>query len=78
MNNPRGIDFLEVWIDEYVPKHHGDLKLAQAFAKQLLRDAHKQGFTIQDMNLVGVDLAQYMLKAMNRTRAPPTDKVYLL
>lgn len=78
MTNPEGIDFLEIWIDRFVPMHGGDLKLAQAFAKQLLRDSNASGFTIQDMNLVGVDLAQYLLKAMNVTPAAPSDRVFLL
>lgn len=72
-----GIDFLEFWIDQHVPMHGGDQKLAEAFAKQLLVDAAAYGITVEDMDLEGYDIAKYMLESMNVTPAGCQEKIFL-
>lgn len=78
MTNPNGIDFFEFWIDKYVPWECDDLKMAEAFAKQLLVDAAANGFTVEDMNLQGYDIVKYMLESMNAKPPGRYDKVLLI
>ena len=78
MTNPNAIEFLEVWIDQNVPMQRGNRALAEVFAKQLLIDAAVQGYTVEDMDLQGYDIAQYMLQAMNVTPAGRDDPVLLI
>lgn len=56
----------------------GDRKLAEAFAKQLLKDAAANGFTVEDLNLQGYDIVRYMWQAMNVTPPGRYDKVLLI
>lgn len=71
-NNPRGVDFLEFWIDDNVPARQGTWVEAGKLAKQLRRDAAAAGFTVEDLGLQEREVEKYVLDALAPLAEPGT------
>ena len=67
----RGVDCLEVWIDNYVQRQRGDQMLAEEFAERLVADAAANGLTVADMNLEGYSIAKITAAANRKPRSGP-------
>jgi hypothetical protein len=62
----RGVDFLEVWIDEHVPYtgRQGDPMFAKMLAKRLTAAAAIAGLTLEDLTLGTYSPEKYIMEAL--------------
>ena len=66
----RGIDFLEIWIDQNVPSK-GEMnrgRTVESLVKQLTADAAAQDISFDDMGLDSYSPEKYIAQAMTYTR----------
>ena len=68
----RGVDFLENWIGENIPRQKGDEAMAGKLAAKLIADAITAGFTLADLELEEDNAEKYIREAIVRLDTPGT------
>ena len=68
----RGLDFLENWISENIPRQNGDQAMAGKLAGKLIADGITVGFTLADMELEEDDVEKYIREAIVHLDTPGT------
>jgi hypothetical protein len=67
-----GVDFLENWISDNIPRQKGDQAMAGKLAAKLIADGVAAGFTLADMELEEADAEKYIREAIVHLDTPGT------